>query len=164
MTRPAVRSRHSFPSAGPCARVADEHLLPLVELTADASIAHVSQTMRAAGVPAVLVMEEHAPVIVSERDVVDAVAAELSLDTRAGLVGTPHPVAVVIGTPIFDVVMLMLRRGLRHVPVLDHRGRPAGLLELRAGLAAVLSQPLMPSALSALRSAFQLHPVLRPWG
>jgi CBS domain-containing protein len=103
--------------------------------TADAedTFADVAKTMQANGISSVVVLEgKKLAGIVTERDIVNLVAAG----------GDPHAVRVAHGmtrrdietvspkTDIGEAAELMVRRNIRHLPVVD-RGRVAGIISIR---------------------------------
>ena len=63
--------------------------------------------------------------VITERDVLRAIAAGVDLDTaRVGDHMTPHPVSVPATTPLSEACDLMISRSVRHLLVAD--GAPAG--------------------------------------
>ena len=69
--------------------------------------------------------------VISERDVLRAIAAGTDLDTA--VVGdhmTPHPVSVPAATPLSEACDLMIDRSVRHLLV-DDDGELVGVLNMR---------------------------------
>ena len=69
--------------------------------------------------------------VISERDVLRAIAAGTDLDTA--VVGdhmTPHPVSVPAATPLSEACNLMIDRSVRHLLV-DDDGELVGVLNMR---------------------------------
>lgn len=83
--------------------------------------------------------------VISERDVVSALARGLDGDTTtADAVMTTGVVSVRPGDTVHDAVAVMLDLGVRHVPIADERGIVTGIVSLRDAL-----RPLLVDALSA---------------
>ncbi|MFM7535718.1 MAG: CBS domain-containing protein [Acidimicrobiales bacterium] len=89
-----------------------------------ASVAEAARVMAAADVGLVVVgAHDEAVGVLSERDVVRAVADRLDLDrTGVGSVASPHLVRVEAGTAVHDVAERMLAEYVRHVLVDDDGG------------------------------------------
>ncbi|HEX9311395.1 MAG TPA: CBS domain-containing protein [Actinomycetota bacterium] len=94
--------------------------------------------------------------IITERDILKAVAAGTSLDqTRISEAMTKDPVTVGPGTSLREAAKVMADRWIRHLPVLDG-GRLVGVLSQR-DLAGVLAGALNePDALEQLVEASEL--------
>lgn len=70
--------------------------------------------------------------IFTERDLLTRVLAPgLPLQTPVGSVMTPDPVTVAARDPIRTAIRRMQRGGYRHLPVVDERGRPVGVVSAR---------------------------------
>ncbi len=94
--------------------------------------------------------------IITERDILKAVAAGTSLDqTRISEAMTKDPVTVGPGTSLREAAKIMADRWIRHLPVLDG-GKLVGVLSQR-DLAGVLAGALNePDALEQLVEASEL--------
>jgi len=94
--------------------------------------------------------------IITERDILKAVAAGTSLDqTRISEAMTKDPVTVGPGTSLREAAKVMADRWIRHLPVLDG-GRLVGVISQR-DLAGVLAGALNePEALEQLVEASEL--------
>jgi CBS domain-containing protein len=94
--------------------------------------------------------------IITERDILKAVAAGTSLDqTRISQAMTKDPVTVGPGTSLREAAKIMADRWIRHLPVLDG-GKLVGVLSQR-DLAGVLAGALNePDALEQLVEASEL--------
>lgn len=81
--------------------------------------------------------------IVSERDVVTAIAAGADADkaTAAGAMSA-GVVSVRPGDTLYDAAVDMLDLGIRHVPVLDEHGAVLGMVSVRDLLRPLLSATL----------------------
>ena len=94
--------------------------------------------------------------IITERDILKAVAAGTSLDqTRISEAMTKDPVTVGPGTSLREAAKVMADRWIRHLPVIDG-GQLVGVISQR-DLAGVLAGALNePDALTALVEASEL--------
>ena len=101
-----------------------------VTLSPGASLREVASSLASARTGLAIVDVDGGGVI-TERDVLRAIAAGLDLD--AASVGdhmTPHPVSVRPDTPLPEACDLMIERGVRHLLV-DEGGRLVGVLNMR---------------------------------
>ncbi len=106
----------------------------LVVATPDDSVATAMQRLAARDVGAVLVVcEGRVCGILSERDVLRRVVARGREpdDTRVGDVATSNPVAVRAEASIKECTELIRGHGFRHLPVVDAKGRPVGIVSSR---------------------------------
>jgi CBS domain-containing protein len=70
--------------------------------------------------------------IITERDLVRAIADGLNpMQASASLVMTSDPATVSLDEDVNVVAVKMMRLGIRHLPVVDEQGRPAGLVSAR---------------------------------
>ena len=122
---------------------------PAVHVSRDDSITHVAQIMWANGVSAVLVGTGHGS-IVTEHDLVAAVASDCPSDVRIDEVATVSPVSVPSDTDIVDAAALMLNEDVRHLIVEFHDGSD-GVVSIREISAALLQAAKPDVWLSALR-------------
>jgi CBS domain-containing protein len=104
-------------------------------LTVDpsASIGEAADKMIAAGVGAVVVMEDMARIvgIVTERDLMRAVAARArAAEARVRQWMTESVVTIEPETPLEDAAKMMFERNFRHLPVMKD-GRLLGIVSLR---------------------------------
>jgi len=134
--------------------VRDLTLLPTPRVPFGASIAEVASTLVRDRVPALLLGDGRA--IVSEHDVVRAVARGRDPHEPAALIATPDPIAIDIDATVLEAVEVMLRHGLRAVIVVD-RARPQGMLTLVHAVEALLSPAEVPAWLSGLRIALRVE-------
>jgi len=130
-------------------------LLPTPCLPADATIGAVAEALVRERVPALLLGNGEA--IVSEHDIVRAVARGRAVSEPALVIATPDPIAVAHDAPVVEAVELMLRHGLRAVVVVDGGPRPLGMLTLVRAVEALLAIEEMPAWLSGLRIALRVE-------
>jgi len=124
---------------------------------ADDTLAEAARKMWQQQTGSLLVMEgEDLVGIVTERDVLKAVAAGVKLDeTRVSEVMTKDLVTVGPGTSLREAAKIMTDRWIRHLPVLDS-GKLVGVMSQR-DLAGVLAGALNePEALQQLVEASEL--------
>ncbi len=117
-----------------------------VRLSPDATLRTLATELSAARTGLAIVDVDDGGVI-SERDVLRAIAAGVDLDTaRVGEHMTPHPVSVPATTPLSEACDLMISRSVRHLLVADG-ARLVGVLNMRdvvgvlSGAAALGSVP-----------------------
>jgi len=95
----------------------------------DADLGQVARAMRGHGVSCVLVGEDS---ILTERDLTWALAEERGPSTPAREVATIHAKTVPADVPLGKAAALMVRYGIRHLPVLAPDGSVMGFLEMEA--------------------------------
>jgi CBS domain-containing protein len=101
-----------------------------VRLSPDATLRTLATELSAARTGLAIVDVDDGGVI-SERDVLRAIAAGVDLDTaRVGEHMTPHPVSVPATTPLSEACDLMISRSVRHLLVADG-ARLVGVLNMR---------------------------------
>lgn len=79
--------------------------------------------------------------ILSERDILQRVVARRRdpETTTVGSVLTPNPTAVTADTPVAECIQIIRTRGFRHLPVINARRNPIGVLYSRDLLQHVLT-------------------------
>ena len=79
--------------------------------------------------------------ILSERDILQRVVARRRdpETTTVGSVLTPNPTAVTADTPVAECIQIIRTRGFRHLPVINARRNPIGVLYSRDLLQHVLN-------------------------
>ena len=103
----------------------------LLTANADERLADAARRMVERGVGAVLVLsEERLDGILTERDLMKAVAAGYSEDARVGDWMTRHPETIEADDSTEHAAALMIHGGFRHLPVL-REGRVAGIVSIR---------------------------------
>ncbi|MFI5054051.1 MAG: CBS domain-containing protein, partial [Acidimicrobiia bacterium] len=122
----------------PGPRVGDLGLSPPVWLDDDATIRDAAQAMDTHAVSAVIVGPHGA--IVTERDVVRAVAAGQSTSMRAAPIASPATITAPADANPLDALREMLIHGVRHLVIVDANGRPCAVLPLAGAAAASLER------------------------
>jgi CBS domain-containing protein len=130
-------------------------LAPPIVVGREATVQEVAALMIANGLAAVLVGGEDA--IVSEHDVVAAMARRVDPGSPARAIATYGPFVVVDSCPILEALRVMLEHSVRNVVVVDSRGTALGLLSLTEAAAAVLADARLPSWLHGLRLALRVE-------
>jgi CBS domain-containing protein len=113
----------------------------LLSVDPETRLADVARQMRTEDADSAAVMSEgHLVGIITERDLVRAIAEGLNpKQANASVVMTPNPATVRGDEDVSVVALRMMRLGIRHLPVVDPDGRPVGLLSAR-DLVAVLDR------------------------
>jgi CBS domain-containing protein len=142
-------------SAAPGVLVGALPLAPPVLVDRDATVQHVAQVMIANGLSAVLVGGEDA--IVSEHDVVRAMAARVDPDSSAREVATYGPFVVLDSCPVLEALRVMLEHSVRNLVVVRDDGTALGVLSLAEAAGAVLADARLPSWLHGLRLALRVE-------
>ena len=109
-----------------------EHMTAsLLTVAADATLGEAAAAMATRGVGAVVVLEgERVAAILTERDVMKAVAAGNDGSAPVKEWMTPHPDTIEPTDTTDHAASLMIHGGFRHLPVLD-RGKVAGIVSIR---------------------------------
>lgn len=104
-----------------------------VTLQPGTSVREAIEAMRRERRGCVLICEEgHLVGIFTERDVLKRVlAAGVNLDAPVSTVMTAAPVTTMAAESVGGVIRKMLGGGHRHLPVLDERGVPVGVLSVK---------------------------------
>ncbi len=111
--------------------VANHMSRELLTVTAEERLAEAAKRMVERGVGAVLVLKDEVlDGILTERDLMKAVAAGFSEDARVGEWMTRHPETIEADDSTGHAAALMIHGGFRHLPVLDH-GKVAGIVSIR---------------------------------
>jgi CBS domain-containing protein len=111
--------------------VANHMSRDLLTVGADEGLAEAAKRMVARGVGAVLVMDgERLAGILTERDLLKAVAAGFSENARVREWMTRHPETVEASDTTDHAAALMIHGGFRHLPVLEG-GAVAGIISIR---------------------------------
>jgi CBS domain-containing protein len=101
-------------------------------------LTEVAQRMVSRDVGAVLVLDDERLVgILTERDVLRAVAAGIREDTLVAECMTRDPETMEPDEPIRQAAVLMIHGGFRHVPIVEH-DRVVGMLSIRDLMRVVL--------------------------
>jgi CBS domain-containing protein len=105
----------------------------LVSLAPEATVREICETLSGQNIGAVAIVEASALVgIVSERDLIRRCFCKgKSDDTRARDVMTPAPRTLTGAASLADAMQTMIDGGFRHVPVVDQKGLPVGMVSMR---------------------------------
>ncbi|HVM58160.1 MAG TPA: CBS domain-containing protein [Gaiellaceae bacterium] len=115
------------------ATVADVMVKDVLTVEPTSSIGEAAEKMNAAGVGALVVVEDFVRIvgIVTERDLLRAVAARArAAEARVRQWMTPDPVTIDPETSIEDAAEIMFKHNFRHLPVVKD-GRALGIVSLR---------------------------------
>jgi CBS domain-containing protein len=107
----------------------------------DSSLADVARRMRLNDCDSVAVMTEKRLLgIITERDLVRAIADGVDPEqVRADVFMSADPATVTADEDVSVVAVKMMALGIRHLPVVDAKGTPVGLISAR-DLVAVLDR------------------------
>jgi CBS domain-containing protein len=136
-------------------QVADLGLSPPVWLDDDATVRDAAAAMETHGVSAVIVGPHGA--IVTERDIVGAVAAGQGSSMRVGPMASPATISATDRATPADALRVMLAHGVRHLVIVDRDGRPCALLSLTFAAAAALGHHENPTWLDALQVVLRVE-------
>ena len=111
--------------------VANHMTKDLLTLAADAKLGDAAKRMAERGVGAVVVLEgERLAGILTERDILKAVATGFEPDSRISDWMTRHPETIESDDTTDHAAALMIHGGFRHLPVVDG-GELKGILSIR---------------------------------
>ena len=111
--------------------VANHMTKDLLTLAADAKLGDAAKRMAERGVGAVVVLEgERLAGILTERDILKAVATGFEPDSRVSDWMTRHPETIESDDTTDHAAALMIHGGFRHLPVVDG-GELKGILSIR---------------------------------
>jgi CBS domain-containing protein len=111
--------------------VANHMSSDLLTVAAEDRLADAARRMVERGVGAVLVLRDATlDGILTERDLMKAVAAGYNDDAKVGDWMTRHPETIEADDSTGHAAALMIHGGFRHLPVLD-RGKVAGIVSIR---------------------------------
>jgi CBS domain-containing protein len=104
----------------------------LLTVSADATLGEAAAAMAARGVGAVVVLQgESVAAILTERDVMKAVAAGKDGSAPVEEWMTAHPDTIEPGDTTDHAASLMIHGGFRHLPVVEADGRVVGIVSIR---------------------------------
>ena len=120
---------------------------PLVTIPSYATLSDIAGLLHEHEIGAVAVQGPAGLVgVVSERDIIDAVARKVDLATARVEDHLSSPVVSVRpDDPVLDIALRMLDSGTRHLPVVDDQDRPQGMVSLRDLLRPLVLQAMTPS-------------------
>jgi len=111
--------------------VADHMSSDLLTVAAADRLGEAAKRMVARGVGAVLVLDgDRLEGILTERDLMRAVAGGYSDEARVSEWMTRHPETIDVSDETDHAASLMIHGGFRHLPVMDER-RVAGIISIR---------------------------------
>jgi signal-transduction protein with cAMP-binding, CBS, and nucleotidyltransferase domain len=143
------------PAPGASTPLCELELAPPVWLGPDVTIGAVARAMSETGSSAVMVGV--GPAIVTEHDIVRAVAAGHAPDAPARADATANALCIERTASALDALGAMLRVGVRHLVVTDAGGKPCGVVSLRTAAQAVFRQAQGPAWLAGLRVALRVE-------
>ena len=105
----------------------------LVSVTPDLSLAEVARRMRKEDTDSLAIMDAKRLVgIITETDLVRAIADGVDPDqARADMFMSSDPATVTADEDVSLVAVKMMALGIRHLPVVDDKGNPVGLISAR---------------------------------
>ena len=105
----------------------------LVSVTPDLSLAEVARRMRKEDSDSLAIMDAKRLVgIITETDLVRAIADGVDPDqARADMFMSSDPATVTADEDVSVVAVKMMALGIRHLPVVDDKGVPVGLISAR---------------------------------
>ena len=105
----------------------------LLSVEPQTSLAEVAKLMRQEDADSAVVMSGSRLLgIITERDMVRAVADGLNAQqATADVVMSADPATATGDEEVAVVAVKMMRLGIRHLPVVDQRGKPVGLISAR---------------------------------
>ena len=105
----------------------------LLSITPDLSLAEVAKRMGKEDSDSLAIMAEKRLVgIITERDLVRAIADGVDPDqARADMFMSADPATVTADEDVSVVAVKMMALGIRHLPVVDEKGVPIGLISAR---------------------------------
>ena len=112
-------------------------LRPLVRIPPRTTLAEAARAMRTENV-ASLVVDTQPPSLLTERDLVRAMADERDPSGEVITVAARQPVWAPRTLSVLDSAALMVRFGLRHLVVAGETGEPVGVLSMRDALGMLL--------------------------
>jgi CBS domain-containing protein len=118
--------------------LADVQLRPPVGLPRDATIREAAAAMEEEQISSVLV-GEHPAWLVSEHDLIGALAAGLGPGDPAGDVATRTPLWATTSTTLTDAAAMMAKHCVQHLVVITPDGTPVGVLSRREVLRQLLA-------------------------
>ena len=122
----------------------------------DATIKDAARLMASEGVGLLVVVDLSNPTkpvgVVSERDVIRAIAKGISLDEKLNTIATKKLITVELDEDIGKAAAKMASNKIRHLVVLDKSGKLAGVLSIRDLVAEK-------STLQAIVSSYETEPL-----
>jgi CBS domain-containing protein len=108
---------------------------PLLTITSDKTILDAARMMVSNNTGFLVILKPADQTelvgVISERDIIRALASEMSLDTKASDVGTRNVVTVRAKADVAEAAKAMNRNRIRHVVVVDDYEKPVGVVSMR---------------------------------
>ena len=123
--------------AGASIQIGDLPLRPPVHIGRDASLQEAAWLMRKEGISS-LVVDSQPESLVTERDLVQALADGLDRAEAVSGIATRGPVWISPSLSVAHAAALMVGLGVRHLVVVDTSGTIAGVLSIRDAFGALL--------------------------
>jgi CBS domain-containing protein len=119
---------------------------PLVTISARCTLREAAGLLHSESISALVAQDEEGLAgVLTERDVVDAVARGIDFDEALVQDHLSRPImSVRPEDTVLDVALQMLDAGTRHLPVIDDLGRPQGMVSLRDLLRPLVLQAMTP--------------------
>jgi CBS domain-containing protein len=124
--------------------------VPLLTIPPSATLREAARILYSSSIGALVAEGEHGLVgVLTERDLVDAVARGVNLDTALVQDHLSSPImSVRPDDTVLDVALQMLDGGTRHLPVVDQLGHAQGMVSLRDLLRPLVLQAMTPPELA----------------
>lgn len=115
---------------------------PLYKVSPDDTLEHAAELMRRYGHgSATIVAADQRPGIITERDLLRAVADGVDMRTaRVAEYGTPNAVSITPSWHVVEAARMMMDRHFRHLVVIDDSGALLGVLSIRDMTLALLEE------------------------
>jgi len=123
---------------GACREVGDVDLRRPVGLPRDVTVREAAAAMEEAQISSVL-LGDHPSWLVSEHDLVGALAAGLGPDEHASDVATRSPLWITTTSTLVDAVAMMARHCVQHLVVITPDGMTVGVLSRREAMRQLLA-------------------------
>jgi len=133
-----VRRAVPVPAHAGSRGVGDVDLRPPVGLGRDVTVREAAAAMEEAQVSSVL-LGEHPAWLVSEHDLVGALAAGLGPDEHASDVATRSPLWITTTSTLVDAIEMMVRHCVQHLVVIAPDGSSVGVLSRREAMRQLLA-------------------------
>jgi CBS domain-containing protein len=118
----------------------------------------VAQRLRAADISCALVGEPGELIsIITERDLVDALARGLPADTAVGVVSVANPLTASTDETLWEAGARMLDKGVRHL-VVTMDNRAVAVVSMRDVVGGLIATPVPDAAMAVIRSAVAERP------
>ena len=97
------------------------------------SIREAAKIMKKEGVGSIVIVDDSNKVagIVTERDIMYAVADDIPLDRPVSEIMSTNPITIEENSDISEAIALMTSREIRHLIVVDHEGKVKGVISIR---------------------------------